>query len=275
MVLTWPAGGVLTLTANGTAPTVQAGADATLEFATATARGNGAPDPTSENDAPPRAQTVVRGNATCNYTLNPTGLSFSAFASTTPIQLVSRTGCAWAVQSDAPWLTAGTASGNGNTTLQVSVQPNPSSEPRTGTLAVAGSVVAVTQSGTVPPPVSDECVSLRLQRSGDQMPANGLTGATSLGVFADRQCGWVAQSNAPWITLTAGAAGNGNGTVSYISQPNDGGFRSALISIGDKNFSVNQLGNNSDPTGSGFSDGGGDSGGSSGGDGGSSGGGAG
>jgi alpha-tubulin suppressor-like RCC1 family protein len=276
MVLTWPAGGVLTLTANGTAPTVQAGADATLEFATATARGNGAPDPTSENDAPPRAQTVVRGNQTCNYTLNPTGISFSAFASTTPIQLVSRSGCAWAVQSDAPWLTAGTPSGNGNTTLQVSVQPNPSAQPRTGTLAVAGSVVAVTQAGTVPPPVSDECVSLRLQRSGDQMPANGLTGATSLGVFADRQCGWVAQSNAPWITLTAGAAGNGNGTVSYIAQPNDGGFRSALISIGDKNFSVNQLGNNSDPTGSGFSDGGGDSGGSSGGDGGgSSGGGAG
>jgi alpha-tubulin suppressor-like RCC1 family protein len=271
-VLTWPAGGILTLTANGTAPAVQSGADATLEFATATARGNGAPDPTSENDAPPRAQTVVRGNATCNYTLNPTGLSFSASASTVPVRLVARSGCAWAAQSDAPWLSPGTPSGNGNSTLQVSVQPNPSSQPRTGTLAVGGSVVAVTQAGTIPPQNPDDCISLRLQRSGDQMPASGLSGPTSLGVFADKQCGWEAKSNAPWITMTAGGAGNGNGTVSYMAQPNEGGYRSALISIGDKNFSVNQLGTDTGPSGGG-NDGGGDSGGSSGGDsGGSSGG---
>ena len=68
------------------------------------------------------------------------------------------------------------------------------------------------------------------------------------------------------------AVDHGNGTLSYIAQPNDGGFRSALISIGDKRFSVNQLGTDTGPSGGG-SDGGGDSGGSSGGDsGGSSGG---
>ena len=274
-VLTWPAGGILTLTANGTAPTVQAGGDATLEFVTATARGNGAPDPTAENDAPPRAQTVVRNNTTCNYTPNPKVLSFSPSAANVPVKLSSRSGCTWAAQSDAPWLAVTAPSGDGNSTLQVSVQPNPGLEPRTGTIKVGGANVAVTQSGAVPPSSAGECISLRLQRSGDQMPASGLSGATSLGVFADKQCGWVAQTNAPWITLTAGGAGAGNGTVSYIAQPNDGGFRSALISIGDKNFSVNQLGSDGSSPGGGGGDGGGDSGGSSGGDGGSSGGGAG
>ena len=275
LVLTWPAGGVLTLTANGTAPTLPSGADATLEFATATTRGNGAPDPASENDAPPRAQTVVRGTAACNYTLNPVNLSFSSFASNGVVGLIARSGCSWTAQTDASsWLTLATASGNGNATLQVDVQPNPSPQPRTATISVFGAPVSVsvTQAGTIAPPAGSECTTLQLQRAGDQTPAAGLSGPTSVGVLADRQCGWVAQANAPWVTLTAGAAGKGNGTISYMAEPNAGDARSALIAVGEKSFSVNQLGGATNPSGGG-SDGGGDSGGGSGGDsGGSSGG---
>ncbi|MEP7083635.1 MAG: BACON domain-containing carbohydrate-binding protein, partial [Betaproteobacteria bacterium] len=261
----------LTLTANGTAPTVQAGGDATLSIATMAARGNFAPDPTSVNDAPPRAQTTVRGTATCNYTLNPSNLSFSAFAQTMPVRLIAHNGCSWTAQSDAPWLTLGATSGIGNAPLLVSVQPNPSPQPRTATIGVAGALVSVTQNGTVPPPVGNECTSLQLQRAGDQMNAAGLSGPTSVGVLANQDCGWVAQTKAPWISLTAGASGKGNGTLSYMTQSNDSDARSALITIGDKSFSVNQLGVETIPPQS-TSDGGGDSGGGSGGDGGSSGG---
>jgi hypothetical protein len=274
LVLDFPVGGVLTLTATGTAPNVPAGGDATLAFATATARGNGAPDPTSGNDAPPRAQTVVRNNATCNYTVNPGNLSFSANPSTMPMGLIARGGCSWAAQSDAPWLTVGAANGNGNSTLQVSVEPNPSPQPRTAKIGVAGAQVSVTQHGTIPP-AGDECLSIQLQRAGDQIPAAGLSGPTPVAVRAEGTCGWVAQTNAPWITLTAGASGKGGGTVSYMTLPNDGDARSALITIGNKNFNVNQLGTGTNPV-FGGNDGGGDSsGGSAGGDGGSSGGGAG
>ena len=107
---------------------------------------------------------------------------------------------------------------------------------------------------------------MKLQRAGDQMTAAGLSGPTSVGVLANRDCGWVAQANAPWITLTAGASGKGNGTISYMTQSNDADARSALITIGDKYFSVNELGVETTPP-PGGSDGGGDSGGgSSGGD---------
>ncbi|MBP8297721.1 MAG: hypothetical protein KAX84_16535, partial [Burkholderiales bacterium] len=118
------------------------------------------------------------------------------------------------------------------------------------------------------------CSNLRLQREGDQTPAQGLTGATSVGVFADGQCGWSALSDATWISLTAGGAGNGNGTVSYVAQPNaDTQVRSATIAVGEKVFVVNQLGQEAGSCATCSSDGGGDSGGGSGGDsGGSSGG---
>ena len=262
-VLTWPAGGVLTLTATGTAPAVPSGGDAKLQFVTATARGNGAPDPASNNDAPPIAQTVVRGTTTCNYTLNPGNLSFPANAMTVPANMIARTGCSWSAQTDSPWLTLDTANGNGNATLKVSVQPNPSSQPRTGTINASGALVSVTQSGTIAPPSGSECATLELERAGDQVPGYGLSGPTSVGVLADAQCGWVAQTSAPFVSLTAGAAGTGNGTISFIVQPNDGDARSALITVGSKTFSINQLGYGTIPAGG--SDGGGDSGGSSGG----------
>jgi hypothetical protein len=130
------------------------------------------------------------------------------------------------------------------------------------------------QAGTPAPNPATACANLRLQREGDQTPAAGLSGATSVAVFADGQCSWSAQSVAPWITLTAGGGGNGNGTVSYIAQPNaDTQARSTTISVGDKRFVINQLGKEADGGAGAGSDGGGDSGGASGGDsGGSSGG---
>ena len=93
-------------------------------------------------------------------------------------------------------------------------------------------------------------------------------------MFADGQCSWSAQSDAQWISLTAGGGGNGNGTLSYIAQPNsDSAARSATITVGEKRFIVNQFGKDADAGSGAGSDGGGDSGGASGGDsGGSSGG---
>ena len=120
---------------------------------------------------------------------------------------------------------------------------------------------------------SPACLNLRLQREGDQTPASGLSGPTSVGVLADGQCSWFAQASAPWVSLTAGGGGNGNGTVSYLVQPNETSqARSAMITVGTKAFVINQL-NKEAGGASGGSDGGGDSGGGSGGDsGGSSGG---
>jgi hypothetical protein len=244
--------------------------------ATSATGGTGRPEPTPENDTPPPARTEVRSASTCSYAVNPTQLSFGASAQTSPAAIATRAGCGWTAQSDSAWLSAAAGGGAGNATLMVTALANAAAEPRVGTITIGGAPLIVVQSGAAPPNSATACSNFRLQREGDQIPGGGLTGPTSVAVFADGQCGWQAQSNVNWISLTAGGAGSGNGTISYVALPNpDVDARSASVTVGGKRFVINQLGRGSD-SGSGGSDGGGDSGGSSGGDsGGSSGGGSG
>ncbi|HET9767097.1 MAG TPA: hypothetical protein VFS60_09625 [Thermoanaerobaculia bacterium] len=45
------------------------------------------------------------------------------------------------------------------------------------------------------------------------IPSSG--GDGSFGVLADKACAWTAASRVPWITVTGGSSGEGNGTVSF------------------------------------------------------------
>lgn len=53
-------------------------------------------------------------------------------------------------------------------------------------------------------------------------------------------CSWTAVSNHAWITVTSGASGNGNGTVTYNVAGNAGTARTGTITIGDQLFTVYQ-----------------------------------
>ncbi len=65
-------------------------------------------------------------------------------------------------------------------------------------------------------------------------------GTGSVAVTAGSGCGWTATSNAAWITVTSGASGNGNGTVSYSVAVNTGAARSGAITIAGQTFTVTQ-----------------------------------
>jgi hypothetical protein len=58
-------------------------------------------------------------------------------------------------------------------------------------------------------------------------------------VTAGAGCTWTAVSNVPWITITNGASGNGNGTVSY-TVASTGSKRSGSMTIAGRTFMVNQ-----------------------------------
>ena len=53
-------------------------------------------------------------------------------------------------------------------------------------------------------------------------------------------CAWTATSNAPWLTITAGGTGSGNGTVQYSAAATSGGSRSGTLTIGGETFTVTQ-----------------------------------
>jgi hypothetical protein len=44
-------------------------------------------------------------------------------------------------------------------------------------------------------------------------------GTGSVSVSANAGCSWTAQSNVPWIQISAGASGTGDGAVAYSVQP--------------------------------------------------------
>ena len=66
-------------------------------------------------------------------------------------------------------------------------------------------------------------------------------GDGTVAVTAPAGCGWQAVSNVPWITITLGSSGTGNGTVGYTVAVNGTGSpRMGTLTIAGLTFTVNQ-----------------------------------
>jgi hypothetical protein len=71
--------------------------------------------------------------------------------------------------------------------------------------------------------------------------SEGGTGSVMIADYA--VCGWVAASNAEWITITSGVSGNGNGTINYSVAPNVGSVsRNGTITVANQVLTITQLG---------------------------------
>ena len=81
---------------------------------------------------------------------------------------------------------------------------------------------------------------LSLSSTSQSFTANGGTG--SVNVTGAANCAWTAISNNPdFITVTAGANGSGNGTVSYSVAPhNNAALRSGTLTIANQTFTIFQ-----------------------------------
>jgi hypothetical protein len=73
------------------------------------------------------------------------------------------------------------------------------------------------------------------------VPASG--GSGSVTVTAPVGCGWTAQSDVSWITITSGQSGSGNGTVNYRVAPNTAtNSRAGNLAIGGETIEIGQFG---------------------------------
>jgi hypothetical protein len=171
---------------------------------------------------------------TCAYSISPANTSVSAAGSTGSLNVTAGTGCSWTASSGATWITitAGVF-GSGNGTVSYSIDANPATSARAGTLTVAGQTFTVNQAAA-------PC-SYSISPGSASFTAS--TGNGSVAVTAGAGCSWTASSGASWINITAGPSGNGNGSVSYSVAANSStSSRSGNLTIAGYGFTVTQAG---------------------------------
>ena len=171
----------------------------------------------------------------CTYSISPSARTISASGGSGAVDVASNAGCPWTAVSNASWMIiTSNSSGSASGTVNYSVSGNLSSASRTGTLTIAGTTFALTQSGAA-------CTYSISPANRTLTSAGGTTGSVS--VTAPTGCTWSASSGASWITITSGSNGSGNGTCGYSVTANPGtSSRTGSLTIAGQTFSITQAG---------------------------------
>jgi hypothetical protein len=199
--------------------------------------GNGkVPFSIEANTGPARQGTLSIGGRTisvaqasgCTYAVTPPAQDVAATGGATRASVTTATGCPWTAASAVDWITLSAASGSGPGDVSLTVAPN-NGPPRTGTVTVASTVLTINQASQCEwifaPPVHT-------------FSADGGNG--NILVIVTGNCTWTATSNDPWITLTSGASGMGNGLVQFVAAPNNGPARTGSLTIAGRRYEVTE-----------------------------------
>ena len=177
---------------------------------------------------------ITQDGIPCTYSLSPGSANFDSNGGGASFNMTSPTGCAWTASSSDGWvtITAG-GSGSGNGTISYTVASNPTINARAATITAGGQVYSITQDGIA--------CTYSLSPGSNNFDSNG--GGASFNMTSPTGCAWTASSSDGWVTITAGASGNGNGTISYTVASNPTiNARSATITAGGQVYSITQDG---------------------------------
>ena len=176
---------------------------------------------------------------TCTFSAAPTSQTFGADGGPGQVVVTASTAtCTWTAQSGAPWITiTGGAQGSGTGPVAYQVARNESTTPRTGTITAAGQVVTLRQEAA-PSPSCTFTVAPTTQSFGADGGTERITVTAS-----SASCSWTASAGVPWITVTSGAQGGGNGAVSYqVSRNEATSPRSGTIAVAGQSVTISQDG---------------------------------
>jgi hypothetical protein len=197
---------------------------------TFTVAANAGPARTGTITAATQTFTVTQTNG-CSYTIDAASQTIGAAGGAgTPVNVSTVAGCTWTASTTATWisLTSG-ANGNGNGTVNFTVAAD-TGVARTGTITIAGQTFTVTQ--------TSGC-SYTINPASQSIGAAGGAG-TPVSVSTVAGCAWTASTAAPWISITSGASGSGNGTVNFTIAADTGPARTGTITIAGQTFTVTQ-----------------------------------
>jgi hypothetical protein len=172
----------------------------------------------------------------CAYTVTASSTSFQATGGTGSATVSTTAACTWTARAETSWLSiASGASGTGNGVAAFTVSANGEPTARTGTLTIADHPIAIQQDAAT------VVCTYSISPASASMGKDGGTG--TFAVTAGTTCSWTAESSAPWLTVTSGTTGVGNGTVAYsVSRNTQTTGRTATIRTGGQTFTFTQLG---------------------------------
>jgi hypothetical protein len=175
--------------------------------------------------------SVTAPSSRCGVNASAQPASVAAPGGTGAIVVATNRECAWEARSEADWLSLTSPSGQGDGTVGFAAAANAQVVERRGTVVVNGVRVEITQ-GPAP------CVFTldRLERS---VAASG--GRIEVAVAAQNGCNWTAVSQAPWLTVVAGATGQGTGVVAVVVESNETpDRRTGTLTIAGQTYTVEQ-----------------------------------
>lgn len=164
----------------------------------------------------------------------PTAFPATGGTGSVTVTVTAGTGCSWTGSPGASWISFPSgAAGTGNGSFAFSVESNPGSLPRAGTIVVNGQTITIQQSGG-----GTSCLVTLAPGSATVAPAGG-----NGDIIVGGSCNWNVENSSSFVTIQSGPQGTGPGTVRYIvpaySGPNP---RSAVVTIGGRSFRLTQNG---------------------------------
>ena len=128
------------------------------------------------------------------------------------ITVTALAGTKWVVTPGASWISIlDKEQGYGDYVLTLAVNANPSFARRTGTVAIGTATLTVIQNGK-------ETAELAIDPETATASPSGAF--ANVAVYATPDAPWTAQSLTPWITISQGQEGAGNGNIKYVASAN-------------------------------------------------------
>ena len=170
------------------------------------------------------SQTSVTGpsSSRCGVTVSNSTEAMPASGGAGSLTVTAARDCTWAASNTAQWVVMTSAtSGQGDGSIAYRVAANAAPAVRRATIEVNTASATIVQEAA-------ECRFTVTPAAPSVGPGGG---TVTIQVQANAACPWTATTDAGWLRVTAGAAGQGDGAVVLAVDANSGGSRSARISV--------------------------------------------
>lgn len=157
-------------------------------------------------------QTFTVTQTGVDVNLEPAVLKVKPEADIVQVDITALAATKWTVTPNADWVSVlDKEQGYGDYVLSLVVNANPSFAKRTTTVAVGTATLTIIQEGK---PTAE----LAIDPEHAEASASGAYG--NVAVYATPDAPWTAESLTPWLTISQGKEGSGNGNIKYVTSPN-------------------------------------------------------